>query len=317
VKPLARLPRALLTFGALILLLAIAGLLIGGLLVPAKWATTVWAGGVVNGTTTVKLAPFPALTTLNVFDFNARPGGTHFYLLGSDAGGRDLLALIAHGALPSLQLVGIVVVARLFVGFAAGIAMSMGSTLVRTISRGMGRWVVGFPYLALAIIVVHNLTSKGKLFAFVVGMSVIGWRDVAEVVAERVSYVRAQPFAIGAKALGTSGLTFFRLHVVPHLRPALAVEIPFQASAALVLLAELGYLQVYLGPVVTLSQANDNLVHLLVRPELGQLMADARRYILHGEFGPAIVPALAVALMALSFELIGVALRSRSTVRVT
>ncbi|HVS04629.1 MAG TPA: ABC transporter permease subunit [Candidatus Dormibacteraeota bacterium] len=315
-KPLARLPKALLTLGAIILLIALVGLLVGGLLIPVKWATTVWAGGVVSGTTTVKLAPFPALTTLNVFDFNAQPGGTHFYLLGSDEGGRDLLALIAHGALPSLQLVAIVVVARLFVGFVAGIAMSMGSTLVRTISRGMGRWVVGFPYLALAIIVVHNLSSRGKLFAFVVGLSVIGWRDVAEVVAERVSYVRAQPFAIGAKALGTPALTFFRLHVMPHLRPALTVEIPFQASAVLVLLAELGYLQVYLGPVVTTSQPNNNIVHLLVRPELGQLVADARRYILHGEFLPAIVPAVAIALMALSFELIGLALRSRSAVRV-
>jgi ABC-type dipeptide/oligopeptide/nickel transport system permease subunit len=180
----------------------------------------------------------------------------------------------------------------------------------------MGRWVVGFPYLALAIIVVHSLSSRGRLLAFVVGMSVIGWRDVAEVVAERVSWVRAQPFAMGAKALGTTGLTFFRLHVLPHMRPALTVEIPFQASAVLVLLAELGYLQVYVGQVVTLSQANDNLIHLLVRPELGQLVADARRYILYGQFGPAIAPAVAVALMALSFELIGVALRSRATERV-
>jgi ABC-type dipeptide/oligopeptide/nickel transport system permease subunit len=101
------------------------------------------------------------------------------------------------------------------------------------------------------------------------------------------------------------------------LRPSLAVEIPFQASAVLVLLAELGYLKIYIGPVITLGEPNDQLVHLLVNPELGQLLSDARSYILHGYFGPAIVPAIAVALMALSFELIGVALRSREAVRVT
>jgi ABC-type dipeptide/oligopeptide/nickel transport system permease subunit len=298
--------------GALILI-GLVALLTVGLLEPLKWSTTVWIFGVGHGTHVVHLPPFPAFSTIDVFDTDNNGHGTHFYLFGSDDGGRDLLALTARGTLPSLVLVGLVVVARFIIGVLAGLAIGMGNAPVRRLSRGMSRWVIGFPYLALAIIVIHALSPRSRLLAFVIGMAVVGWRDVAEVVAERIEYVRSQPFALSARALGTRGLTFFRIHVVPHLRPTLAVELPFQASAVLVLLAELGFLKVFLGGVITLSEGEpgDQPVQLLTRPELGQLLSDAYRYILHNEFEPVLVPALTIALGALALELIGTGLRSR------
>jgi ABC-type dipeptide/oligopeptide/nickel transport system permease subunit len=296
-----------------LILLGLGALLTIGLLEPLKWSTTVWTFAIGHGAHAVHLPPFSAFSTMDVFDADNNGHGTHFYLFGSDDGGRDLLALTARGTLPSLVLVALVVVARFIIGVLAGLAMGLGNGPVRRLSRGMSRWVIGFPYLALAIIVIHALSPRTKLLAFVVGMAVVGWRDVAEVVAERIEYVRSQPFAMSAQALGTRGLTFFRIHVLPHLRPALAVELPFQASAVLVLLAELGFLKVFLGGVITLSEGEpgDQPVQLLTRPELGQLLSDAYRYILHYQFEPVLVPALTIALGALAFELIGTGLRSR------
>jgi peptide/nickel transport system permease protein len=283
-----------------------------GLQVPLQWSTDVWAGGT-RGSGAIILPPFPALSTVTVFDINVQAGGRHFYLLGSDAGGRDLLALVARGAIPSLELVLAVVVARFIVGTVIGFAMGMGVPLMRELGIWLGSITLSFPYIALAAITVQAIAPKGRPLAFVIAMSLVGWRDVAELVAERVEYVRGQPFSLAAAALGTDGLRFFRLHVVPFLRPSLGVELPFQISAVLVLLAELGYVQVFLGPsLITLENYGGSATVLITQPELGQLLSLTRDDIQAGQFGVALIPALTIALIALSFELIGTGVRGRT-----
>ena len=320
------------------LLLGAGGLLFAGLTaiviygwtIPARWTGVIFAGAD-QPDGTVVLPPFPPLHVERPFDVFTHHYGTHLYLLGSDPGGRDLLALIAHGAVPSALLVLGVVAGRLVLGTVAGLLGTLGPPGVRTLTRAAGTWVAGFPYLALTIVLVLAIATPvqagilnpapaappSRWIAFVVGMTAVGWRDVAEVVSERVEHVLAQPFALGARTVGTGGLTFFRLHVLPYLRPALTVEIPFQASSVLVLLAELGFLQVFLGGGIVLTdtgRGNTNVAtNLLVsQPELGQLLADAHRYILYNQLWIALSPALAIAVAALAFELIGTGLRGRS-----
>ena len=153
-------------------------------------------------------------------------------------------------------------------------------------------------------------------------MAAVGWRDVAELTAEQVEHVRSQSYAEAARALGTDGVRFFRRHVMPHLRPVLVTEAAFQASSVLVLLAELGYLQVYVGAHITALYAQSGggrgpltVAYRLAPPEIGGMLADARNYILLEQWVPVLVPAVAVALLALAFELYGWALRTRSPYR--
>ena len=327
---MSRLRPGLLVAGLLLLLL-LAALVVYGWTIPDRWINTLFAGADQPNGTVVE-PPFPPFHLERPFDVQTRHFGTHLYVLGSDPGGRDLLALIARGAVPSLFLVLGVVVGRLVLGTLAGLLGSLGPPGVRVVARAAGTWVAGFPYLALAIVVILavgapvsaspiNLSPTApasRWIAFVLGMTAVGWRDVAELVSERVEHVLAQPFALGARTVGTTGLTFFRLHVLPYLRPALTVEIPFQASAVLVLLAELGFLQVFLGGGITLTETgrgNSNVATnvLVSQPELGQLLADAHRYILYNRVWIALSPALVIGAAALAFELIGSGLRGRRT----
>lgn len=297
--------------GGCVLLAAIAALIWFGLREPIQWTSDIWAGG--NGPSgRIVLPPFPVMSKLQVFDINVVQGGTHLYVLGSDAGGRDLLALVANAAIPSLELVAMVVIARFAVGTVAGLAIGMGVPLVRELGRWLGSVLLSFPYIVLAAVTVEAFTPKGKMLAFVIAMSVVGWRDIAELVAERVEYVRGQPFSMAAAAMGTSGLRFFRMHVIPFLRPALGVELPFQVSAVLVLLAELGYIQIFLGPLIEIENYGGPATPLITRPELGQLLSLTRNDILANQFWVALVPALMIALIALSFELIGTGVRGRT-----
>jgi ABC-type dipeptide/oligopeptide/nickel transport system permease subunit len=314
-------------FGGLgvLILACLAILVVIGLRIPEYWATQTWAGGFINGT--IGFPPFPPLSTVQVFPLNnPQPQlQTHYYLLGSDAGGRDLFALTARGALPSLELVGLALVGRMALGLVAGFGIALGAAPLRTVARAAGGWIAGFPYLALAVLVIQALTGgpgaqgvtqpgSTRLVAFVIAIGVVGWRDIAEVVSGRIMWVETQPFAMGARAVGSDGLGFFKRHVWPYLRPALTVEFSFQASAVLVLLAELGFLQYYVGGFTSLSEDTQGVAgfHLAIQPELGQLLSDVRLYDLRQQFAPVLVPALALALAALAFEIIGRALRGRT-----
>ena len=209
-------------------------------------------------------------------------------------------------------------------GLIAGFGIASGSTQLRAVARAAGGWIAGFPYLALAVLVIQAFTGGPaatgqpaliRLFAFVIAISVVGWRDIAEVVAGRILWVQSQPFAMGAHAVGSSGLDFFGRHVWPYLRPALMVELSFQASAILVLLAELGFLQYYLGGFTVFNEGDVSFVPgftIANTPELGQLLSAVRLYVLRNEYFPVLVPAFALALAALSFELIGRAFRGRA-----
>jgi len=309
---------ALVIFGLLALMI------VAGLLQPRRWSLDIWVEGIVPGTQSgFRTPPYGLMSYLLPYREDGTTAGTHLFILGSDGGGRDMLGLLARGALPSFTLVALVVLARTVVGVLAGFAMAAGSGFVRAVSRGMGRWVSGFPYLALAIIVIEALSpspDERTTLAFVVGMALVGWREIAEVTARVVEHVRIQPYSEAAKALGTEGFGFLRRHVLPHLRPALATELPFQASAVLVLLGELGFLQVYLGgraiPFIYDSTSGNGPLtasyRLLASPELGQMLADARNYILKEQWLPVMMPALTLALLALAFEMVGLALRFRT-----
>ena len=306
---------------AVALFAGLAAMLILGLRIPDRWATQTWAGGF--SADRISTPPFPPLSSMRLFtvDNPSLDLVSHFYLLGSDGGGRDLLAVTARGAVPSLELVGIALLARTLLGIIAGVLIASGPRWVRTLTRAAGGWVAGFPYLALSVLVITAFTGgpstiaqpgRARLIGFVVAIAIVGWRDIAEVVAGRVEWVSIQPFALGARAVGSSGFGFFRRHVWPYLRPALTVELSYQASAILVLLAELGFLQYYLGGFTAIVDENSIAYRLANQPELGQLLSDVRIYALRQELAPALVPALALALTALAFELLGRAFRGRA-----
>jgi len=314
----------LLTVAAVLIFGALAAMIVIGNFQARRWSLEIWIEGLPPGSANdFKTPPFGLMTNIKAFHEDGTNEGYHLFILGSDGGGRDMLGLLARAAVPSFTLVLAVVFVRTVVGITAGFLMASGSGFVRAISRGMGRWVAGFPYLALAIILVQALSpspDNRTTLAFVVAMAVVGWREVAEVTARVVESVRIQPYSEAARALGSEGFTYLRRHVLPHLRPALAIELPFQASAVLVLLGELGFLQVYLGgraiPFVTDSAPAHNgpltaSYRLLSSPELGQMLADARNYILKEQWLPVLMPALTLALLALAFEMLGLALRFR------
>src|SRR5439155_5988446 len=150
-----RINSGVMLFGAGFLVLGLmAALIIAGLREATYWTEDVWAGGHTanvwaggHTANVILLPPFPPLSNLYVFNVDLSARAQHFFVLGSDGGGRDLLALVGRAAIPSLELVGVVVIARFAIGTVIGIAMGFGSAIAREIAQAIGSVVIGFPYL--------------------------------------------------------------------------------------------------------------------------------------------------------------------------
>src|SRR5207249_4624466 len=205
-----RLRSRILAVLGVVILAGLALLVVIGAQVSDFWATHIWAGGFINNTAT--LAPFPAFSSVEVFSLDdPNFHQVHYYLLGSDAGGRDLFALVAKGALPSLVLVALALAGRMLIGVVAGFGIASGATVFRSAARAAGGWIAGFPYLALAVLVIQAFTGGpstlaqpglARTLALVLPIRIAGWRGVAEGAAGRSEWVQAHPFAIGARAAG-------------------------------------------------------------------------------------------------------------------
>src|SRR5437764_1397978 len=185
------------TIAGTVVLAALVAALVVGLGVPERYVVETYELGRAPAGRTYQVPPFKPESNLLLFaSGGGREAGVHYYVLGSDAGGRDLLGLLARGAVPSLELVAAALVGRFLVGIAAGIAMGLGVGFVSTLSRSMGRWFAGFPYLAFAIIVIQTLSTHNRFGAFAVAMAAAGCRRGvagARVRALRLGFEDAQP----------------------------------------------------------------------------------------------------------------------------
>src|SRR5438445_13773658 len=101
-----RINSGVMLFGAGFLVLGLmAALIIAGLREATYWTEDVWAGG--HTANVILLPPFPPLSNLHVFTVDLPPRALHFFVLGSDGRGSDLLSLVGRAAIPAPSLFGV------------------------------------------------------------------------------------------------------------------------------------------------------------------------------------------------------------------
>ncbi len=142
-----------------------------------------------------------------------------FYLMGSDALGRDLYSRIVYGARVSMfvGLVGVVI------SFSLGITIGALSGYVGgVVDNLIMRWseiemsLPSFYFLlALAAIIPAGLSTVVTFFLIVAIMSFISWAGFARIIRGMASTVRGLPYVEAARALGASRSRIIRRHVIP------------------------------------------------------------------------------------------------------
>jgi len=213
------------------------------------------------------------------------------YLLGTDLLGRDLLSRLLYGARVSL-LVGLVAnTAALLLGTLLGtlagyLRGAVGSALMRFTDVMMA-----FPALLLAIALSAILRPSLWIVALVIAL--VNWVQIARVVYAQVLALAETEFVGAATALGARRGRILLRHLVPHLVPTMLVYGTLGISTTVLLEATLSFLGVGVQPPT---------------PSWGGIVSESQSYFFTAPWLVAF-PGLAILLTAVSFNLVGDALR--------
>ena len=229
-----------------------------------------------------------------------------YYPLGTDPLGRDQLARILWGARLTFTVVLLALLLRASLALVFGVVAGWrGGTYVDVLITFVTNAVAGVPQLLLALLVAVALREYAIL-GFVVALGCVGWAEGAQFVRAGVMRIRRAPYVEAATALGTRTRGLITRHLLRSLAPQLFGLIALEAGATLLLLAELGFLGVFMsGAVIMVDNSNRPILPVRDRaPEWGQMLAGAQSYAFSNQF-VAFVPGVVVAGAVFAFNLLG------------
>ncbi|MEQ3553790.1 ABC transporter permease subunit [Pseudonocardia nematodicida] len=205
--------------------------------------------------------------------------------LGSDAVGRDLLARVAHGALPTVGVALAVLAATLAVGVLLGLAPR--------VSTGLAEVANAAPPVLAGLVVAAVLGPSAGGAAL--GVALVGWAPFAAHTAALVSEIRAQPHVRLLPVLGVGPVrTLFR-HVLPAAAGPLVRHAALRLPGTALALAALGFLGLGTQPP---------------SPEWGRLLADGMPYVERAPWA-VLAPAGMLVLIAVLAVSLAAATRAR------
>lgn len=233
---------------------------------------------------------------------------------GTDHLGRDIQAVVLAGGKRTLTLAFFAMLARLLIGAVLGALAGWrrGGWIDRVVSGAVGVWAA-FPVTLSAALLIHALGIQQGMWVFVVALSVVGWGEVAQFVRGQVIGLKPQMFVEAARSVGAGADQILVRHILPNLVNSLIVLAVLEMGGVLMLLAELGFLNIYMGGgfiamIAETGRMVPVIAHFSDVPEWAALIANVRLY-WRAHTWMALYPGLAIFLSIMIFNLFGEGLR--------
>ena len=222
------------------------------------------------------------------------------FWLGTDRYGRSISSRLILGIRISLLVGLLAVLISLGVGiFLGGIGGYFGGWIDRIVMYLINvMWSIPTLLLVFAIVLAFG-RGLGIIF-LAVGLTM--WVDVARIVRGQVKKIKEEQFVQAAKSIGVNELSILFKHILPNIIGPILVIGAANFATAILIEAGLSYLGFGVRPPT---------------PSIGNMLNEHYGYAITGKPALALVPAVTIMLMVLSFNLLGSGLRGVFDVRDT
>lgn len=224
------------------------------------------------------------------------PGPAH--LLGTDQLGRDLLARVIYGARPtllgSLGLLALATVLGVLIGTTAAWHRGWVDAVLARVTDVM------FAFPGLLFVVLLIAIFGGGPSTAVLGLGIAHAPVIAKFTRAVALEELARPYVDAYRLQGVGGFRLCTRYLIPNMLPTLVGYLVVLFGHGLMALASLNFLGFGSQPPSS---------------DWGLMVEESRTGVVQGILGPAIVPGLAIAVVVVATNVVGVRLSDKLSVR--
>ena len=220
---------------------------------------------------------------------NGRCHGSWAHPLGTDRGGRDVLAAVIHGMTVTMQIAFITTTIVAMIGITFGTVSAYAGGWIDELMMRFVDVVLSFPTLLFFLLILYIYGAGLGMFILV--FSLFGWGATARYVRSKALSVSEAEFIKATRISGAGTYHIVRRHVVPNTASSIITQLTLIVPGFLLAEAQLAFLGI-----------GDTAV-----PTWGELISSGRTAI---DFAPwvVLVPGFALFFTILAFNFVGDAL---------
>ena len=214
------------------------------------------------------------------------PPGEEGYLFGTDYLGRDLLAMLIHGARVSILIGLSAAFLTVFIGITVGALAGFYRGLTEEILMRITEFFQVLPTLLFSMVIVALFGASLPMITLAIGL--VSWPSVARITRAEFLRIRELEYVTAARACGVSNPKLIFKVILPNALPPIIVQAALMVGSAILFEAGLSFL----------GLTDPNVV------SWGQIIGSNREYILDASF-TVTVPGLAIFITVLAISLVG------------